>query len=97
MLKYNGCQKSHCCNAEIQLYITAVLLIYHSKSKLQEEKNNISETPVGATRLRIVSGYATPGVAEKFLPETLQESFLPEEMQLAVNTLITERIARIKS
>ena len=34
---------------------------------------------------------------EKFLPETLQESFLPEEMQLAVNTLITERIARIKS
>ena len=34
---------------------------------------------------------------EKFLPETLQESFLPEEMQLAVNTLIKERIARIKS
>jgi Fe2+ transport system protein B len=34
---------------------------------------------------------------EKFLPETLQESFLPEDMQLAVNTLITERIARIKS
>lgn len=34
---------------------------------------------------------------EKFLPETLQESFLPEEIQLAVNTLITERIARIKS
>ena len=34
---------------------------------------------------------------ERFLPETLQESFLPEEMQLAVNTLITERIARMKS
>ena len=34
---------------------------------------------------------------ERFLPETLQESFLPEEMQLAVNTLITERIARIKA
>ena len=33
---------------------------------------------------------------EKFLPETLQESFLPEEMQQAVNTLITERIARMK-
>ena len=42
LLKYNGCQKSHCCNAETQLYITAALLIYHSKSKLQEEKNNIS-------------------------------------------------------
>lgn len=34
---------------------------------------------------------------EKFLPDTLQESFLPEDMQLAVNTLIKERIARIKS
>ena len=34
---------------------------------------------------------------ERFLPETLQESFLPEEMQLAVNTLMTERIARMKS
>ena len=33
---------------------------------------------------------------EKFLPETLKESFLPEEMQMAVNTLITERLARIK-
>ncbi len=34
---------------------------------------------------------------EKFLPETLQESFLPDEMLLAVNTLITERITRIKT
>ena len=34
---------------------------------------------------------------QKFLPETLKESFLPEEMQMAVNTLITERLARINS
>lgn len=34
---------------------------------------------------------------EKFLAQTLQESFLPEEMQQAVKALITERIARIKS
>ena len=33
---------------------------------------------------------------EKFLPETLNESFLPEEMQIAINTLITECIVRIK-
>ena len=32
-------------------------------------KNNITQTPVGATRLRIISGYATPGVAEKHLNE----------------------------
>ena len=32
-------------------------------------KNNITQTPVGATRLRIVSGYATPGVAEKHLSQ----------------------------
>ena len=37
------------------------------------------------------------GFLEKFLDQTLQESFLPEEMQQAVNALITERIARIKS
>ncbi|MBE6390457.1 MAG: NgoFVII family restriction endonuclease [Lentisphaerae bacterium] len=29
----------------------------------------MSETPVGATRLRIVSGYATPDVAEKHLSQ----------------------------
>ena len=32
-------------------------------------KNNITQTPVGATRLRIVSGFATPGVAEKHLSQ----------------------------
>ena len=37
------------------------------------------------------------GFLEKFLDQTLQESFLPEEMQQAVNALITERIARMKS
>ncbi len=34
---------------------------------------------------------------EKSLPEALQESFLPDEMQLAITTLITERTAKIKA
>lgn len=37
------------------------------------------------------------GSLTMFLPETLQESFLPEDMQFAVNSLISERIARLKS
>ena len=32
-------------------------------------KNNIAGTPVGATRLKIISGYATPGIAQKHLSE----------------------------
>ena len=43
LLKYNGCQKSHCCNAETQLYVTTVPLIYHRKSYLQVKNNNISD------------------------------------------------------
>ena len=37
------------------------------------------------------------GSLTMFLPETLQESFLPKDMQFAVNSLISERIARLKS
>ena len=37
------------------------------------------------------------GYVEKFLPETLLESFLPPEMQSAIQSLITERISRIKN
>ena len=35
-------------------------------------KNNITQTPGGATRLRIISGYATPGVAATFPTPFLQ-------------------------
>ena len=37
------------------------------------------------------------GYVEKFLPETLLESFLPPEMQSAIQSLVTERISRIKN
>ena len=38
LLKYNGCQNSHCSKKETMPHSTAASLIYHRKLQLQEEK-----------------------------------------------------------